>query len=82
MVDCFWSKLANCIICADFQERYEALLSEVLSTVRETQEQEEKTAAAAVILRQQASNKQACFIIDHKPTVLWFEVSLALGVFY
>ena len=46
---------------AESQEKYEALLGEVLVTVRETQEQEEKTAAAAMILRQQTTNKQACF---------------------
>ena len=51
------------LICNDVtQEKYDALLGEVLVTVRETQEQEEKTAAAAVILRQQTTNKQEWLI--------------------
>ena len=40
------------------QEKYDALLGEVLVTVRESQEQEEKT-AAAMVLRQQTTSKQA-----------------------
>lgn len=40
------------------QEKYDALLGEVLVTVRETQEKEERTVAAAMILRPPTTNKQ------------------------
>ena len=40
------------------QEKYDALLGDVLVTVRESQEQEEKT-AAALVHRQHTMNKQA-----------------------